>query len=696
MPRAFALVRRLDRRFGVVLAVLAGAQSFALFVGKPGVLSIDEVTYLAMTRSLVKAGSLGIENGVGLSSSIELEWGLVRHVGGRLVAQYPEGFAFVTAPFYALFGIGGLYVAQTIAFFGTVLACRRLARLVLRKNGTALLAAMIYACATFAWGYGAAIWPHALTALLTTTAMHEALAALGEPRPGRARQRQLLSGLLVGVATTLRLDAAFMLPALLLVPALAAPSGVASEGPPAAPARSSTTFGGAALASCPTRAGVPALATLVGTLPAWAFLSLTNHAKFGTWQPLSYGPWHPADSNTGLSRYVPLGVAGLVALVAAHVIAPRWRRLDRRHAAVAAGCVALALLVPAVREAARRELEGLYALVIDLRSRDMSWAEPGLSRSPRGAMIYIGALKKSLVQSCPFLPLALFSLAARSSDGASRRRKLAITVPVLVYVGVLSFLGWHGGLSLNLRYFGPILPFVAVLAADGIVRLARRAAPLSKMARSTDLILIAWIALYIETAVLLHLPSAALATREVFYLDVPLALASTLFVIAVLARLAPIGRARARFAAVAFVLGVAALVFGGLTALSYDAVAELRVRLRGYVVAQRAHEVIGPGPLVITEYPDPVARLFEDGAVVASGGQDDYADASRLVAEATCRHGRAYALMRRASWAKLAARSEALGLAYEVLRDSASDDLTIASLRPAKALPPACVERSGP
>jgi len=655
MPSSAALVRLLRRRFVPLIAVLAVIQSIALLALSPGVLSIDEVTYHAMTRSLAK-GSLAVENGWELAASPELEWELVRQVDGRLVSQYPEGLAVVGAPLYRLLGIGGLFLLNTLAFFGTVLLCRALAREVLRKDGPALLAAIIFACATFAWEYGAAVWPHALCTLLTTAAVHQMLVAARESSPSRAVRRRLAAGLMVGVATTFRLDAVFMLPALLLIPALV---------PERVPSRASATA---------------ALTVLAGTLPAGAFLAVTNHVKFGTWQPFSYGPWHGAGSNTGTAQYVPLGVLALAGLVAVHALAPRLSRLRRNHVLAAVVCAALSLLVPQVRDAVVRTLDGLWMLVFDLRHRDVSWNEAALSRSPRGGMIYIDTFKLSLLQSCPYLPVIVFAMVARGNDAALRRRKLAVLLPIGIVLAVFSYCRWHGGLSVNLRYFVPLLPLVAILGADGMARLARRCAPVLRSARASDLIVLVSVATYLETVVLLHLPTAAWSTREIFYLDVPLCLTAVLSVATFLAARSRPGRLRTWAAAAAFTLGAVGLVWAGLTEITYDAVAVMRVRARGHVIAARARPFVSTGSLVIADYLDPVAGLIEDGVIVANGSRDDFADSPRLVAAMACHGRRSYAVMRRGSWEKLEARFAVTEISGAILREDRATDVVIAEL----------------
>jgi hypothetical protein len=492
--------------------------------------------------------------------------------------------------------------------------------------------------------------------LLGTAAVREVLVAAREESPRRAMLRRVVAGVLVGGATTLRLDAAFLVPALLVIPAIV---------------------------PRPRESSVRAsLVVLAGTLPAWGFLSITNHWKFGTWQPFSYGPWQASGSNSGAAQYVSLAIVAVIGFVGAHVALPRAHRLGARHGLVAVGLGIVSLAAPPVRAAAIRLLEGLWMLVVDLRSRDLSWLEAALSRSPRGGMVYIGTLKTALLQSCPYLPIVVLSLLARAGGAEPRRRRLAVALPVMVYLAVFSYFRWHGGLSVNLRYFVLALPFLAILSADGLVRLARRCAPVLRAGRTSDIIVLAASAIYIETIVLLHMPTASWRVREVFYLDVPLVLAGAVAAATTVAARAPRGRLRAWAAAVAFTSSVTGLVWGGLTEITYDAVAVFRVRMQGHVVAARARPLVPRGSLVVVDYADPAATLIEDDVVIAHGARDDFEDSPRLVTAQSCGGRRAFAVMHRGSWEKLSPRLSANAITFDVLRDERHEDLVIASLHP--------------
>ncbi len=570
------------KHFVKIVYVLCALQVAVALVRPPGTFIIDEVTYHAMTRSLVTRGSLAIDNGIELTSSPELEWEHARQVGSQIVPQYPPGFPFVVAPFYRWFGLRGFTIVTTLAFYATILVTRALALRVLEKRALADVAAMVFAFGTYAWEYSFALWPHTLTLLLTTGAFLLA-----------HRGAAFTAGMLVGLATTMRLDAIFMLPALLILPALLAP-------------RRSLA-----------RAGL----TLAGTVPALALLAVANHVKFGTWQPLSYGPWHAAGSNTDLSAYAPLAVGGAIALVAIHSV-----RLKRVH--VLAGIVLTVAAVALVRPAM---FDRAWMLLVDLRHSDPNDVQPGLSHSPRGAMMYVGALKKSFLQSLPWIPFAAIA-------PFLERRLVPLAVPVILHCGVFGALGWHGGLCLNLRYLLPAVPFLAILATYGGYRLLRRSPRwnLREVDAKVLMIAAAWLAIVVVAI----LPSS-LTVQELFFLDGALVLAA-IGVVAIATRW--------RFAVAVLVVAV---VWAGLTELSYDAVATVRHRAHHARIAARVRALVPPGSVVFAEYPDLVSDVIEDDDIIAEPRRDGHRDVARIVGIAATKGKASFAVLAPATFTRL-------------------------------------------
>jgi len=631
-----AVRRLLFERFGWLVGMACLAQLAVALLYYPGPVVIDEVTYHAMTRALVRSGSLALDNGWEILASPELEWEHARAVvsgpgdTGRLVAQYPHGFPILAAPLYAVLGPRAFVVLNTLAFYATILVTRALAFDVLRKRTLAVASALVFALGTYTWEYSFGIWPHAVTLLLCTAAVLSSLRA----SEAHTVRRQLAAGALVGAAVTMRLDAIFAMAAVVLIPAIV-------------PRRSGGTI-------------VPLVMGIIGMVPALVLLSLTNRAKFGVWQPLSYGPWHAAGSNTSLVTYLPLAVLGVALVLAVHLLSPRASRVQKRHLvrAAQASAVALALVLALVlaieplRLAARRIADGLWMIVLDLRHSNPNAVQRGLAHSPRGAMMYIGALKKSFVQSLPWVPLAFFAPFFPGTAEARRRPLLALTVPLVVNVAVFGALRWHGGLCLNLRYLMPALPFASILATYGAYRLARRAPSMVRHLRELDAVVLIVIAAWIAIAVVLVFPSS-LTTHEVFLLDVPLAIAGALVVALALALVA--SRWRRGASAVALAVLLAGVVWAGMTELSYDAFAIFRARTSNRRTAQMVAEHAPPGAVVFAQYPDLVSDTMERRTAIAEPARDGFASVAAIVA-AAARSGRpSYAVLDDASVARLRA-----------------------------------------
>jgi len=592
------LYRFLRKRFGVVLVVLALAHVTWMLAAPPGCLIIDEVTYHAMTRALARGRTLDLDNAYAIAPSPELEWEHARGVGTRLVAQYPPGYAVLVAPLYALLGARALFVVGVLSLFVAVYACHQLAFRVLGKRSLAIASAVALLCGSMLWEYGPSMWPHATTVALAILAMRYAFDG-----------RWVTSGVCIGVATTMRLDAAFMLGAIAVAPALLAP--------PQTPARA--TLGRAARA-------------VAGTLPAVAFLSLANHLKFGTLQPFSYGPWHPSGSNTGLVTYLPLAASGVLACVAVHIIAAKPLS-GRVVVSILAASVVVLLVF------AHRVFEGLAMIVVDLRIADETVTGAALTRGPHGAMMYMGAYKKAFVQSLPWLPFALAAPFLPRTAGPLRRKLLAVAAAMLTTIAVFGGLGWHGGLGLNLRYLLPAVPFAAILAIYTLYRLsASLRAVLARFPRID--VLFPGVAVVV-VALVFGMHRAAPSVSQALLLDAPLGIAAIATTFLVLA----FRFAKRRAASVALVVGIAGFAWAGLVEIAYDAPHAFMRRLHHLRVARAVREVIPPGSIVFANYPDIADDVLEDGDAIADPRRDGYEDLPRVVRAAAERGRPSFALV---------------------------------------------------
>ncbi len=408
------------------------------------VMNIDEVLHVEMARAMAERGTFHIAERGGVAASPELTLSLTHAIQGRVVPQYPSGYALFAAPLYAVFGLKGLIAMNAAGLSLILFATRRLALRLYRDATIGWTAVAILAFATFLSGYALLVLPHLATLGLVMIAVERAAwAADGNCR--RPSVGLLVSGLCLGAAINFRVDAVLAVVAVLAWIRLFA---------------------------LPSHRG-PALALLAGLLPGLMLASLINQAKFGHFFPISYGDKPGAADD--LTRYAALAAVVAASLAAAFALdtsGPRVRQaLDRLFSRWSVATLGLlALLAIVVLAPLRTYAENLYVLVVDLQH--VALPQPGLRQDAFGFTSFYGFDKKALVQSLPFAMLLILPAAEFLSGRNVKAHALAclmIGAPLAFY----SLNQWHGGLSANMRYFLPATPFIALLAAHALHGLAR-------------------------------------------------------------------------------------------------------------------------------------------------------------------------------------------------------------------------------
>jgi hypothetical protein len=603
-------------RRGALAALLAVHLAVSAFGIVPGYLSIDEAVYHQATRDLVETGSLGLQTGYEELRSPELATLFIWVHDGRVVPSYPYLFPALAAPFFALLGYRGLFVLNALAFVGVALAVYALARRLFADRVVALDATLLFVLGTFAWEYSQAAWPHALSLLFVTGAVLLAVVALQSSGP-RALRAALAAGVVAGLAPGVRLDAVVALPAVLLPLLFARPARLRE----------------AALA-------------LAGAVPGLALLALTNLAKFGSANPLSYGS---AFTGTMLGVYLPGIALASVALAAAWLLGRERARpfVERREKALAAGLAATTLglaAFPAVRSVAR----WTWALAVDLRTLDADRVAAWVPRLPGGGIVYVDGLKHSLLQSLPWLAILAVLVVRGLVRGARGALALLAVVPVVAVVAENGVWGHDGGLSLNLRLMLHALPFLAILGAYLGHELARAwgigPGPLSS-SLAAGAAAAAFVALVVRA-------DGALEPLEVPILVIPLVLAAGLALLVCAGEWLPEGGARAVARQGAWAALAAAIAWAVLVALVHDYPRHRARRAENWAIGGAALPLVPPGSLLFTsEYPDPVLRLLEtDGVLFAYPYEDGFADFARLVEVALASGRRVFAAQRQSQW----------------------------------------------
>lgn len=420
---------------GRLLAALSAVLVILAAVVTPGFFNIDEVIYAIGVEAAARSGGFVVENGFERFGLDEFRVWFLQPTGAGLVSQYPAGSAFAGALLAPIFGTRALIVLNIAAAIGTLFVTFALARDIFRSEKVATGAVVLLVLFSFWPEYVFAHWPHSVSVFCTTFALLQFLRAL--PRETGAFRPAVWSGLAIGLGMLFRLDGVLLAAGIAVVAALWAVRPVA------------VLAGGA-----------------VGLVPMLGVLAATNHAKFDTWNPLTYGG---SGGETDLTTHIgtvgilAVGFAALFVLRLLPPVGPRARRL--LLLAVPAGMVALLLtpLAPYVWKL----LNGTRAILLDATA--IIDTRSGVQPQPDGTQLFWGLPKKALFQSMPWLGVLAFLASGRKS-----LPRAAIVVLIVAAVWTLPFLmrSWHGGYGSNMRYLLPVVPALAAVASFALVQLA--------------------------------------------------------------------------------------------------------------------------------------------------------------------------------------------------------------------------------
>jgi len=559
----------------VILALIVAHVAFFTFLASPGHIILDEGLYHLMVHDFSVRGGLTVWNGYGEFASPELTLKYLRPWHGELFSQYPSLYAIVASPFFALFGLKGLFLPNVIAFPIAVALVHRVAWRLFDDDELARNSAIAFAFGTYAWPYSQGIWPHMIQITALLGALAAILAATRAERLARASFLATLSGLLVGLAAGVRLDSVFLLPALVF----------------AVYRRSS---GRITLLAC----------LMAGLAPGLAFLASTNAMKFGVWSPFSYGA---TEGNVRTGGYIPLALAASVAAAffLPALAAPRGGRVSLWRWVLALAGVAVFATVPLLRDVAARLLDGFYQVIVDLRAYDSAVIEPAQERGPAGSLIYFGVLKKSLLQSCPYFAALILPLYTLLRPTEERSALAILFAAASGFLAVFSYFAWHGGLGFNLRYLLPAMPFLCMLAAWTWRELHHEHDPVWRHALAyiwfaslaLAVILIAWGA------------RAPIEVRERIFTAAPLALAAVLAVTA-FGWILDGWRAGSQLRFAAAATFAAAFAWSVVVGFIHDSWADQRLRRENTKIGKTADRALAPDSILFADYPDPFFRLI--------------------------------------------------------------------------------------
>jgi len=574
---------------GLLLAVLAVfVLGYELAI--PGSLSIDEVTYSLSARSLAVGHGIEVWNGYEETPVAALAPAWLKPIGGRLVSQYPDFFLFFALPAYRALGFRGLMMVNVAAF---VVVCALIWSLAARRFGSrvAAVAVSLFAFASFAWEYAVAAWPHMVSVVFVLGPLVLVDRLLDLPATRHRMALAAAAGLVAGFGVGVRLDVAFALAALFA----------------------------ALLLQRPAR-WLEGLALLASSLPPLVGLALLNRAKFGLTTPFTYGPSYGIA--VGIGPYLPLvaacGVVGALIWLSTRPSISRRLKPVWVGATVAASLVA-ALAMPSTRASIIDAARGFGELLVDLRLRPIDRIDPASSRGPDGSVLYFASLKKSFLQSCPWLLLAgLPVVGVRRDRGAVDRFVLWLAIPA-AFIVPYSLFSWDGGLCLNQRYFLPGLPVLAILGALGIEGLTARSG-----LNAFWPWLMAALGLGAAVSASAVLPFDA-GDQSLLLLTVPLAVAAALGVVLALPALRVRSAPKAT-AVLAVVLSGVAIGGAAYSCLLYDLPRTLWLRGIYASNGEVVRATVGGDALLISEPAEALAAAITPSSRyrLANPGRDEY------------------------------------------------------------------------
>lgn len=423
--------------FAVIFAAL-----FLFMIGpSPSTFVVDEALYLAMTDALTTRGDLAFALPLDVADAPPLTITLTTiGVDGRVYPQYPIGYAVIAAPFYMIWGVYGLFLLNALSGLAAIGLTHEIARRLFGDDKIAALSALLFAGASFFPTYAFSIWPHMLTLALLLGAALLAIVAVTCEKP-RALVLLALSGALIGVATTVRVDSIiFLAPIFIWLRLFAAPQ-----------------FRGGAFAF------------LAGGAPILSLSTLVNIEKFGIASPITYGDktgYEEASAYAPLAIALALGVLIIGFFDVARRSAPLIARARRLSPLVMIALVLIAVLTPPGARLAHH----FWTLLFDIQTYNGDYYHDLLTIDAGGFKTSYGLPKKALLESMPFLALVIIPALGVFRRPISREAAFCFLFAAapIVFFGVRQ---WHGGHAVNMRFFFPALPFLTMLAATSFLQL---------------------------------------------------------------------------------------------------------------------------------------------------------------------------------------------------------------------------------
>ncbi len=412
---------------------------------------VDSMTHFEQVRSVADHGSIGFDNGpVASFPELRTRWLVAAH--GRAWGVLPPVMAYVLAP---AMRVGGFAGALRVIWLLLGLGALMVYALVTRLTGRPWLG--VAASYTLVFGSSLGFWatmiaPFVPVSCLGLTAVYLASRALDSPTPRREFAWCVAAGVISATALGSHLLWSFPWAGLGAVVAL--------------------TSG-----SFPSRAR-RALGYGLGSVPALTLAGWVNRQRFGSWNPVSYGPCNSHSCTDTTNNQTAIAFLGTIAPAVPYILAfgaVLWLIRRSRGALIAASFIAACgALLPdtPTRERLTSLLRTTYGYVFDLGNLNIA----GYGHPPMGPGSFNrGWCVRSLLQCMPVLAAA--ALAGHGSRALPPRHRGTLQLLAAVCVGVL--LGCtmradtggayvYGYPFLNIRYAALLVPSALVLAASSM------------------------------------------------------------------------------------------------------------------------------------------------------------------------------------------------------------------------------------
>ncbi len=418
---------------------------------------VDTLTHFEQARSVADHGSVGFFNGpVDAYPELRTRWFIAAH--GRAWGIVPAGLSYLLAPAVVLGGFhGGIRAIWLLFALGAAMVYALTFRLT-HRPWVAVAAAWSLVLGTSLSFWASMIAPFVPAAGLGITAVYLSSRAFDTHTPRRQAVLAAGAGGLSSAALSCHLLWTFPWAGIGLV--LATATGTIAER-----FRRAMAYG-------------------LASTPALALMAWVNHQRFGTYNPVSYGPCdqyscHPTTNTQTAGAFLDTIKPALPYVVLAAVIFWLARR-STRAVGIAAFLIAAAALIPdtATRTQTALLLRTAWGYVIDLGDLSM-----GFSQATVGPGVYLhGWCVLSLLQCVPIL--AVGALAGSTVPRLPPAQRSTLWLLAAVVVGVLvggTLRANTGGAYiwgypfLNIRYVTPLLPAAAVLTAVSLAELPWRA-----------------------------------------------------------------------------------------------------------------------------------------------------------------------------------------------------------------------------